>query len=216
VTDLVDVPEGAPVLDVRERFAGAKFAVATETVELPGAEVVERDLVRHPGAVGVVALDEDDRVLLVRQYRHAVGRALWELPAGLLDLPGEDPLVCARRELWEETGHEAARWDVLVDAYTSPGMSDESARIYLAREVRPSDGPAHEADGEERHMLVEWVPLDAVREGVLAGRLHNPLLVMGALAAGVLRDRGWQGLRAGDAAWPEAPGHLAGWSGGGG
>ncbi len=212
MTDLVDVPDDAPVLRVERRFQGAKFAVATETVELPGAEVVERDLVRHPGAVGVVALDDDGRVLLVRQYRHAVGRALWELPAGLLDLPGEDPVLCAQRELWEETGHRAGRWEVLVDAFTSPGMSDESARIYLARDVRPADGPAHEPDGEERHMLVEWAPLDEVREGVLAGRLHNPLLVMGALAAGVLRDRGWRGLRPADAPWPEAPGHLAGLS----
>ncbi len=139
----------------------------------------------------------------MRQYRHAVGQQLWEPPAGLLDEPGEHPLEAARRELYEEAHHRASRWEVLVDAFTSPGMTDEAVRIYLARDVTPADEPRYEGEAEESDMPVAWVPLDRAVAAVLAGRLHNPLAVMGLLAAEHARRSGYAGLRPGDAPWPQ-------------
>lgn len=177
--------------------------VRSDLVVLPDGSMATRDVVVHPGAVGILALDDADRVLLVQQYRHTVGQLLWEPPAGLLDEPGEDPLAAAQRELFEEAHHRAGRWDVLVDAFTSPGMTDESIRIYLAREVVPADEPRFEATEEERDMPVRWVPLDDAVAGVLAGRLHNPMAVMGLLAAARARDSDFTGLRPADAPWPQ-------------
>ena len=177
--------------------------VRSDVVELPDGSTATRDVVVHPGAVGVIALDDRDRVLLVQQYRHTVRQLLWEPPAGLLDEPGEDPLVAAQRELFEEAHHRADRWDVLVDAFTSPGMTDESIRIYLARDVHTADEPRYEATDEERDMPVRWVPLDEAIAAVLVGRLHNPMAVMGLLATAHARDAGFTGLRPADAAWPQ-------------
>jgi ADP-ribose pyrophosphatase len=204
VTGLADTPAAYETVDSSLALASGRIIdVRTDVVRLPGGESVTRDVVVHPGAVGVIALDADDRVLLVRQYRHPVGRLLWEAPAGLLDEPGESPLDAARRELFEETHHEAGRWDVLVDVFTSPGMTDESVRIYLAREVKPATGERFEAEGEERDLTVEWLPLDDAVEAVLGGRLHNPMAVTGVLAARAARERGYRGLRPADADWPE-------------
>jgi ADP-ribose pyrophosphatase len=177
--------------------------VRSDDVELPDGSIATRDVVVHPGAVGIIALDDADQVLLVQQYRHTVRQLLWEPPAGLLDEPGEDPLAAAQRELFEEAHHRAGRWDVLVDAFTSPGMTDESIRIYLARDVRVADEPRFEATEEERDMPARWVPLDDAVAGVLGGRLHNPMAVMGVLAAARARDAGFVGLRPADAAWPQ-------------
>jgi len=202
---LVDVPGGFPVLDSVERFRGAKFSLVSDAVELPGQDTVARDVVRHPSAVAVLALDDAERVLLVHQYRHPVAARLWELPAGLLDEAGESPADAAARELWEETGYHAKTWWVLADYHASPGMSDEAVRIFLAREVAASDGPAHDRRGEESFMTVRFAPLDDLVEAVLARRLHNPSLVVGVLAAAAWRARGWQGLAGADAAWPLGP-----------
>ena len=177
--------------------------VRSDVVVMPDGATTNRDVVVHPGAVGIVALDESGRVLLVQQYRHTVRQLLWEPPAGLLDEPGENPLLAAQRELFEEAHHRADRWDVLVDAFTSPGMTDEAIRIYLARDVRPADGPRYEATDEERDMPVRWVSLDEAVDGVLAGRLHNPMAVMGLLAAARARDAGFAGLRPADSPWPQ-------------
>jgi ADP-ribose pyrophosphatase len=177
--------------------------VRSDVVVLPDGSTATRDVVVHPGAVGIIALDDDGQVLLVQQYRHTVRHLLWEPPAGLLDEPGEDPLLAAQRELFEEAHQRAERWDVLVDGFTSPGMTDEAIRIYLARDVRPADEPRYEATDEERDMPVRWVPLDEAVAGVLAGRLHNPMAVMGLLAAARARDTGFSGLRPGDAPWPQ-------------
>jgi ADP-ribose pyrophosphatase len=138
-----------------------------------------------------------------------VRQLLWEPPAGLLDEPGEDPLTAARRELFEEAHHHAERWDVLVDAFTSPGMTDEAVRIYLARDVRAADGPRYDATDEERDMPVQWVPLDAAVSAVLGGRLHNPMAVMGLLAAAHARDADFTGLRPANAPWPQ----MSSWPG---
>jgi len=177
--------------------------VRTDVVVMPDGSTANRDVVVHPGAVGVIALDDEQRVLLVQQYRHTVRQLLWEPPAGLLDEPGEDPLVAAQRELFEEAHHRADRWDVLVDAFTSPGMTDESIRIYLARDVHVADEPRYEAVDEERDMPVRWVPLEDAVTAVLAGRLHNPMAVMGLLAAAHARDAGFTDLRPADAPWPQ-------------
>jgi ADP-ribose pyrophosphatase len=191
--------------------SGRVIDVRTDTVAFPGGESATRDVVVHPGAVGVIALDESDRVLLLRQYRHPVRQLLWEPPAGLLDEPGEDPLRTAQRELFEEAHVQADRWNVLVDVFTSPGMTDEAVRVYLARDVRPAEGEQHDRVHEERDMPVEWLPLGDAVARVLDGRLHTPLAVMGVLATAVARRTGFADLRPGDAAWPQ----MSDWPGSG-
>jgi ADP-ribose pyrophosphatase len=167
-----------------------------------GAEFV-RDVVIHPGAVGVVALDRDERVLLVSQYRHPVGHRLLEVPAGLLDVPGEPYHLAAARELYEEGHVRADEWRVLVDIFTSPGMTTESTRVFLARGLTAvADVDRHIGVHEEADMPVSWAPLADVVDAVLAGRLHNPILVSGVLAAWSARSRGgYDALRPADAPW---------------
>ncbi|MBV9292950.1 MAG: NUDIX hydrolase [Frankiales bacterium] len=208
--DLADRPASYDVTDSTLAFASGRVVdVRTDHVRLPDGSTAVRDVVVHPGAVGVIALDEQDRVLLLQQYRHPVQRLLWEPPAGLLDEVGEDPLRAAQRELYEEAHYRADRWDVLIDVYTSPGMTDEAIRVYLAREVAPADGPQHERVAEERDMPVQWVPLAAAVDAVLSGRLHNPIGTMGILAAARARQSGFRDLRPADAPWPE----MSAWPG---
>jgi ADP-ribose pyrophosphatase len=165
--------------------------VLSEDVDLGAAGVVTREYIKHPGAVGIAAVDDAERVLLVRQYRHPARHLMWELPAGLRDVADEEPEVTAARELWEETHHRAERYDLLLDTYLSPGSSSERLLIYLARGVTLAAGVPHEAEGEEAGMETAWVPLDDLLEGVLAGRFHNPSLTLGALALVEVRRRGW-------------------------
>ncbi|MEW2014353.1 MULTISPECIES: NUDIX hydrolase [Microbacterium] len=166
-----------------------------------GDGTIVREYVDHTGAVAVMALDEEGRVLLIRQYRHPVGFRDWEIPAGLLDVPGEDPLEAAKRELAEEADLTAQQWNVLSDFFTSPGGSDEAIRIYLARGL--ADAPeAFARTEEEADIEVRWVPLDEVVDAVLARRLQNPSLVVAALAAAAGRARDWSTLGAPDAPWP--------------
>lgn len=177
--------------------------VEDRVVVVEGEEPVVRQYTRHPGAVAVVVIRGEagaEEILLERQYRHPVQASLWEIPAGLLDIPGEDPRVAAQRELAEEADMVADRWDVLVDYFTSPGGSTEALRVFLAREVRDSN--AHfEREDEEATMEYAWVRLDDALTMVLDGRLHNPSAVIGILAAHAARGRGWVGLRPADAPW---------------
>lgn len=173
---------------------------------MPGATIATRDVVVHPGAVGIIALDVGGRVLLLQQYRHPVRRLLWEPPAGLLDEAGETPLAAAKRELYEEAHLQAARWDVLLDVFTSPGMTDEAVRIYLARDLRESSRPRFGGEHEEADMPIQWVPLDEAVGAALAGRLHNPLAVMGILAAYANAREAFAGLRPATSPWPEMSG----------
>lgn len=193
---LADVPGERPVLASQVVHRGLVWDVVRETLELGPYRTVTREYVRHPGAVAVIALDDDDRVLLLRQYRHPAGAELWEPPAGLLDVPGEDMLVAAQRELAEEADLTATRWWVLADYLTTPGGSDEGLRVYLARglaEVPHAD--RHRREDEEADMEPVWVPLDDAVTAVLAGRLRNPSTAVGVLAAAAARARGWTDLR---------------------
>src|SRR5665648_894467 len=134
--------------------------VARETVELGESGTVTREFVRHPGAVAVIALDPDDRVLLLRQYRHPVGAELWEPPAGLLDLPGEDPVLAAQRELAEEADLTASSWWLLVDYLSTPGGSDEALRVFLARDLNEvPEAERHDRQAEERDIAVSYTHL---------------------------------------------------------
>jgi ADP-ribose pyrophosphatase len=204
--ELVDVIGSRPVVASELRFHGRVWDVVTDHVDLGAAGTVVRDYVRHPGAVGVLTLDDADRVLLVHQYRHPVGMTLWELPAGLLDVEAEPPWLAVQRELAEEADLRAEHWHTLIDWVLSPGGTSEAFRCYLARDVSPvPDADRHTREGEEHEMPSAWFPLDDVRDAVLAGRLHNPSLVVGVLAACAARDSGWSTLRPADAPWPEHP-----------
>jgi ADP-ribose pyrophosphatase len=201
-----DAARHYPVAGSHHRFTGSVIGVRSDDVLMPDEQTVSRDVVEHPGAVGIIALDEADRVLLIQQYRHPPGRLLWEPPAGLLDEPGESPLDTAARELFEEAAYQAERWDVLLDAFTSPGMTDEAVRIYLARDLHAVPAESrHVGVHEEADMPVSWLALDDAVPAILAGKIHNPLAIMGILAAAHARTAGWQGLRPADAAWPERP-----------
>jgi 8-oxo-dGTP pyrophosphatase MutT (NUDIX family) len=185
-------------------FDGYVWDVRRESFEY-GGETLRRDFVDHPGAVAVFALDDEDRVLLIKQYRHPVRRREWEPPAGLLDVASEPALDAAKRELAEEADLEADTWNVLVDYLTTPGGNNEAIRIYLARGVRAT-GSAFAREAEEADMELRWVPLSEVVDAALDSRVQNPSLVIGALAASLSRSRGWSTLKPADAPWPARPG----------
>lgn len=177
--------------------------VEDHVVVVEGQEPVVRQYTRHPGAVAVVVMRGEqgaEEILLLRQYRHPVNASLWEIPAGLLDIPGEDSLVAAERELAEEADLKAARWDVLVDFFTSPGGSTEPLRVFLARDLEATQ-TSFEREDEEATMEYAWVSLSDALDWVLAGRLHNPSTVIGILSAHAARGRGWEGLREPGAPW---------------
>jgi ADP-ribose pyrophosphatase len=202
VRSLTDAPDDRAVLVSEELHHGLVWDLRRDTVDLGDGQTVVREYVAHPGAVAVLALDDADRVLLIRQYRHPVGMSLWEPVAGLLDVADESPWAGAARELVEEAGVVAERWDVLVDAELSPGGTSETIRVYLARGLAPAPGGRPPGHGEERDMPLTWVPLDDAVAGVLAGRLTSPSLVIGVLAAAAARAAGWSTLRPHDAPWP--------------
>jgi 8-oxo-dGTP pyrophosphatase MutT (NUDIX family) len=201
--DVSDLAGSFPVTARHERMVGAKWQVVTDRVELDADTVVQRDVVVHPGAVGIVALDDDDEVVVLRQYRHPVASHLWEIPAGLLDEPGEAPLTTAQRELVEEAGVVADEWHTVIDLYSSPGMSSEVVRVFLARgltTVDPSERPT--PTDEERDLIVCRVPLTELVSRVLAGQVHNSLAVAGLLAVSESRRGGWTSLRPASHPWP--------------
>ncbi|OBH93874.1 NUDIX hydrolase [Mycobacterium sp. E2733] len=183
-------------------YTGKIFALRSDHVRMPGGTTAIREVVEHYGAVAIVALNEADEIAMVYQYRHAFGRRLWELPAGLLDVVGEPPQQTAARELQEEVGLRAGTWQVLVDLNSAPGFSDESVRVYLATELTEAARP--EAHHEEADMTMRWVPVaDAVRQ-VFSGEIVNSLAIAGVLAAHVVTEGGAE-PRPVDSPWPDKP-----------
>jgi ADP-ribose pyrophosphatase len=188
-----------PVEKTDHQLDGGLISVRTDHVRMPDNHVAERTIVTHPGAVAVLALDEAGRVLMIRQYRHPVGRRLWEIPAGLRDVKGEPLLETAQRELREESGYRARDWHVLTDYFTSPGFATERLRIYLARGLMHDPDSSYEREGEEKFLEFGWVPLDEAVRLVLAGKLHNSAAVTGILAARAALAPGAPALRPADA-----------------
>jgi 8-oxo-dGDP phosphatase len=190
-------PAGEPapheyrVLDRETVFDGPVISLHRERVAMPGGGDSVRDVVRHPGAVAVVALDDADRVVLLWQYRHPFREHLWELPAGLRDADGESPDATARRELAEEALLAAGRWSLLATTYSSPGFSDEVVLIYLAEDLTEAERPdGFVVEHEELDMTVERVPLHEAVQWVFDGRIRNGSAVIGVLAAAQARSGG--------------------------
>ncbi|MDT7712350.1 MAG: 8-oxo-dGDP phosphatase [Pseudonocardiales bacterium] len=187
-------------------YVGRVLALRLDHVMMPGGRAAWREVVEHPGSVVVVPLHDDASVTMIDQYRHPLGRRIRELPAGLLDVSGEDPVTAARRELLEEVGYTAGDWSVLVDLVPSPGFSDEAQRVFLARgltEVRRPPGTDEEADLE-----VIRLPLaEAVRQ-VLTGEISNGPAVAGLLATQAVLAETAQ-PRPVDASWPDRPTRFA-------
>ncbi|MDO5619491.1 NUDIX domain-containing protein [Kocuria sp.] len=205
--DLADAVEPRHVLSAETVYTGRIWDVRAEQFELSdGGPRMTRDFITHPGAVTVVALDDQDRVHLIRQYRHPVGMTQWEIPAGILDVEGERPEVTARRELAEEADLEADELWVLADFHNSPGSSAESIRVFLARGLHPvPEGQRHERSDEESEIIGARVALDDVVAAILAGRVSSPNLVVGALAAHAARAAEWTTLRDPSVPWPAHP-----------
>jgi ADP-ribose pyrophosphatase len=183
-------------------YNGTILALRTDQVMMPGGATAEREIVEHYGAVAVAAVDDDDQLAMIYQYRHALGRRLWELPAGLLDEPGENPAEAAARELLEETGLVAEQWRLLIDIALSPGFCDEAVRVFLARGL--SDVGRPPAAHEEADLSVHWVPLPKAVDRVLAGEIANATAVSGVLAAhaAIVDGKSTRGV---DAPWPDRP-----------
>jgi ADP-ribose pyrophosphatase len=201
IAGLADVAEYWPVVGSVRHFHSHIVAVRTDQVEMPEGDVSERDVVEHPGAVAIVALDDQDRVLMIRQYRHPVGRLLWEIPAGLRDVAEEPVTVTAERELLEESGYRAADWRVLTDFFSSPGISTERLRVFLARGLTevPHAERSFVPEHEEAYLRLAWVPLDQAVGLILGGELHNGPAIVGILSAYAARRDGFMGLRPTDA-----------------
>lgn len=202
--DLRDTPEDWPRRSHTVLARGAVSTFVDDEITTPDGAVVKRQYLLHPGAVGVIAWDDQDRVAVVRQYRPAAGFRLVEPPAGLLDHDGEAYVEAAKRELAEEAGLAAARWRVLADTLSTPGASEESVRVFLATglsEVGRPDGFVLE--GEEAAMDVCWAARADLVDAIFAGRLQNPTMIMGLLALETARLSGrLETLRAADAPWP--------------
>ena len=190
---IADDPIETEVIDHEVLYAGRIQTFVRERFRYNDSEIT-REFFQHPGAVGVVAMDDQDRVLTIKQYRHPIRTRDWEIPAGLLDVPGEPYLDAAKRELAEEVDLEAAEWEILADSVTSPGGSNESLRIYLARGLTATHA-AFAREEEEADIVIRWIPIDELVDAIAAGTVKNSLLQIGVLAAFAARARGLGTLR---------------------
>ncbi|QNE14207.1 NUDIX hydrolase [Pseudarthrobacter sp. NBSH8] len=202
-----DAPSPRRLLSTEKVYKGRIWDVVSDSFQLSETgESLTRDYIDHPGAVAVLPMNDAGEVLLIRQYRHPVGMDLWEIPAGLLDVEGEDFVAGAARELAEEADLAAGEWNVLVDFFNSPGSSSEAIRIYLARGLTEvPHHERHERTDEEAEIEFHWIALDDAVASVLEGRLHNPSAVVGILAVAAAKADGFGGLRPADAPWPAHP-----------
>jgi 8-oxo-dGDP phosphatase len=190
------------VLSTSDVYVGRILALRSDEVAMPGGGRATREVVEHNGAVAIVALDSDDQVTLIHQYRHPLGRRIWELPAGLIDHLGEDPLEAAKRELVEEVGLAATHWSVLVDVAASPGFTDEVVRVYLATGLSVVDRAL--MGEEEADLVARTVPLAEAVRMALAGEIVNGAAVGGILAAQAIRVTATT-PRPADAPWDDLP-----------
>jgi 8-oxo-dGDP phosphatase len=199
--NMADIAEQWPIVSSAELLRSWLITVRIDKVRFPDEKLARREVVTHPGAVAVLAMDEVGRVLMIRQYRHPVAHLLWEIPAGLRDVPGETPWATARRELLEEAGYRARDWRLLADYYPSPGFSTERLRVFLARDLElvPESERTFVPEFEEAFLLPGWLPLDEAVRKVFAGDLHNGVAALAILAAYAARSEGFDGLRSADA-----------------
>lgn len=193
------------VLSTEDVYSGRIIAVRVDDVTMPGGSPAKREVVEHHGAVAILALDDDDQVTLIHQYRHPLGRRIWELPAGLIDHLGEDPLETAKRELVEEVGLAAEHWSALVDVAVSPGFTDEAVRVFLATGLSVVDREL--LGDEEADLVARTFPLAEAVRMVLAGELVNGATVAGILAAQAVRTSGGTPRPPG-APWQDLPTRL--------
>jgi ADP-ribose pyrophosphatase len=177
---LRDRHDPAEVLASETVFKGSVWDVKRETAAFHGGTIT-REFLSHSGAVAVLAIDDRDRVLVINQYRHPIRSRDWEIPAGLLDVEGEEPLEAAKRELGEEADLVAASWSDPIVFHPSPGGIDERIHLFVARELSASPHP-HERTDEEAEIVIRWVTIDEVIEAALAGRIHNGTLMLAVLA----------------------------------
>ncbi|MGG5173019.1 NUDIX domain-containing protein [Pseudarthrobacter sp. J1738] len=197
------------LLSTETVYKGRIWDVVSDTFELSeDKSPLVRDYIDHPGAVAIVPMNELGEILLLKQYRHPVGMDLWEVPAGLLDIEGEDFVVGAARELAEEADLVAGSWHVLTDFFNSPGSSSEAIRIYLARDLSlVPEAERHVRTEEEAEIEFAWTPLSAAVEAVLSGELHNPSAVVGILAAAAAQKQNFSSLRPANSPWSAHPRH---------
>lgn len=187
MTELHDEPAEVTILESDRPFRGRVWDISSDTVQF-GDDVIVRQYITHPGAAAIVALDEHDRVLVIQQYRHPIRERNWEVPAGLLDVPGEDPVEAAKRELAEEAEYAAERWDHLTSFTPTPGSSSEVIHVYLARELSPVTSD-FVREGEEAEIRPEWIALSDAIDAVMAGEFNNGTLALGLLATAELLRR---------------------------
>lgn len=183
-------------------YVGRILALRVDRVRMPGGSISTREVVEHFGAVAIAAVDDERNIAMVYQYRHPLGRRLWELPAGLLDNAGENPADAAARELEEEAGLAASDWRMLLDVASSPGFSDESVRTYLATELSHVGRP--KGKDEEADMTLHWFPVERAVQMVLSGEIVNATAASGVLAAYAAVFEGTH-TRPVDAPWPDRP-----------
>lgn len=205
VGDLHDDDFPVNVVSSEIAFQGKVWDIRRDVFEY-GTESITREFMDHTGAVAILALDEEDRVLLIKQYRHPIGTRDWEIPAGLLDIDGESPVIGAQRELAEEADLVAAEWSLLSDFYTSPGGSNEVIRIYLARGLSATSEQFNRTE-EELDIEKRWVPLDEAVAAVLQRAIGNAILTIALLTAHASRAGGWASLAPAEGSWPRHPKH---------
>ncbi|APU16329.1 MULTISPECIES: NUDIX domain-containing protein [Actinoalloteichus] len=191
------------IVGSEDLYQGRVMALRVDEIAMPGGGTGRREVVEHPGAVAIVAVDDEGRVVLIHQYRHPLGRRLWELPAGLLDVAGEPAVDTARRELAEEAALSASRWSVLVDVAASPGFTDEVVRVFLALDLHEVAEMTAEGN-EEADLVVHRVPLDEAVRMVVAGEIVNASTSAGLLAARAVLT-GLAEARETTAPWPDRP-----------